>query len=163
MLVCTYFLRFLDNTLKIALFKKNFFSWKKWLLLHTKIYNNLPQKLYCVLHSGLMKNKCQKMCISLKKNSRNVLIFAFNSKRHHCDIHPLILLNCIFISDFTPLCTLQLIRAHFYVKQKIFPWRDFMEIESPSSYFVWQYHPFMMQPFFAIEHIHTRYVCTYII
>ena len=75
------------------------------------------------------------MCISLKKNSRNVLIFAFKSKRHQCGIHPLILLNCIFISDFTPLCTLQLIRAHFYVKQKIFPWRDFMEIESPLIIF----------------------------
>ena len=29
MLVCTYFLRFLDNTLKIALFKKIFFFMKK--------------------------------------------------------------------------------------------------------------------------------------
>ena len=44
-------------------------------------------------------------------------------------------IKLFFISDFTPLCTLQLIRAHFYVKQKIFPWRDFMEIESPLIIF----------------------------
>ena len=144
--------------------KRIFFSWKKWLLLHTKIYNNLPQKLYCVLHSGLMKNKCQIMSISLKKNSRNVLIFAFKSKRHQCGIHPLILLNC-FLFQILPHCVhfswlgpISMSNKRFFLEE--ISWK----LSPPSSYFVWQYHPFMMQPFFAIEHnIHTRYVCTYII